>query len=104
VQVDIRNLKPDMIVAEALYDRHGRILIPAGKVLGLELIETMTKWHIRRVNIEPGSLPENFQPITHKLGRRGNQSADTIKEAFKHCDTRHPFIEMLLTETVKRLV
>ncbi len=59
--LSIKNIKPGMILADDLMDKHGRILLPAGTSLTDKILKSITQHHILQLSILVSELPGEVQ-------------------------------------------
>ncbi len=94
--VKINQIKPGMVLAEDLKDRHGRFLLPSGAILTKKHIRTLKMWGVIEANIE-GTITENIlDNVICELDPASIEMAEKfVRERFCYSNTDHPVTQEL---------
>lgn len=78
--LSIKNIKPGMVLADDLMDKHGRILLPAGTTLTEKTLLSITQHQILQLSIFVNELPgEEHDPALER-----QKKLDRVAQLFRH--------------------
>ncbi len=98
--VSVDHAEPGMVLAAAVTDRQGRLLIPEGKELTDRHVNALRMWGVTHVDIEGGGdLNDGYGAVEPEL----LHDAETYLHGhFSRTDIEHPFVALLFEYCVTR--
>ena len=95
-RVDLKNIKPGMILGDGLKDRNGRTLLKAGMEITESHLKTLKMWGITAADIEGVEKEEIALNSPMQVDPQVLQETEILLgDLFRHTDRRHPFIAEL---------
>ena len=97
--IPIDYLETGMVLKEAVADRSGRLLLPAGAVLTDKQLKIFRTWGIAEANIvrdQDDDSPEGAEHLSCDDPVKRAEAEEYVAELFKHNDQQHPMIQELL--------
>ena len=94
--VDLKNIKPGMILGDGLKDRNGRTLLKAGMEITESHLKTLKMWGITGADIEGVEKEEPALSAHIPVDPQVLQEAEIqLGDLFRHTNRQHPFITEL---------
>lgn len=105
-------LVPGQVLAEDIYDRTGRLLMPAGLPLKERHLRVLMTWGVTEVTIWTEGQPDNDEqaglsdtdqatPVLDPALR--SRVAPVADELFRHCDMTLPVSQALYEASLRRM-
>ncbi|MDX9765720.1 MAG: hypothetical protein RBT51_00105 [Ectothiorhodospiraceae bacterium] len=96
--MQVKNLRPDQVLAADVRDRSGRLLIPSGMSIKEKHIKVLMSWGITEVTVrndpdaqtEAPSTPEPTSPVDLPPGIQAR-----LADLFRHADLSQPHMREL---------
>ena len=91
--VSVDHAEPGMVLAAAVTDRQGRLLIPEGKELSDRHVQALKTWGITHVEIDGGDdATEQFSAADSESLE---EATEALEDLFSRIDREHPFLARL---------
>ena len=92
---------PGMVVGKDVVDRHGRLLLQAGKVLSPKHLKIFKSWGIVELTVQVSESSavspalSDASPTGSPTGSPTDEREQRLVDRFRFCDRRHPVIAEL---------
>jgi len=101
-RVLLKNLAAEMVIADDLLGRDGRLLLKAGAVLTEKHIRAMKIWGIPYAYIKTDEEIEADDLAARQQASQTDTTPTELLEKFKLANMDHPLIKELFEQAVKR--
>lgn len=94
--INVEDIKPGMVLAEAVKDRRGRILLNVGNPITEKQLKILKMWGITEADIQDVEREEVVAKAVAELDPSLLQEAGSrVQELFRHTDPEHPVVHEL---------
>ena len=98
--LSVDHAEPGMVLAAAVTDRQGRLLIPQGKELSERHVQALKMWGVAQIDVEgEGDAADAFAAVEPEVLQ---EAEATLEARFARVDRSHPFLEQLFQYCVNR--
>jgi len=98
--VSVDHAEPGMVLAAAVTDRQGRLLIPEGHELSERHVRALKTWGIAHVEIAGGDdASEQFGTADPESL---SEATEALEDLFSRVDREHPFLDRLYDYCLNR--
>ena len=98
--VSVDHAEAGMVLAAAVTDRQGRLLIPEGNELSERHVQALKTWGITHVEVAGGEdASETFGAAD---AESLSEAAESLEDLFSRVDREHPFLVRLYDYCVNR--
>ena len=95
-KISIHDIRPGMVLAEAVQDLHGTSLLPAGTELSDHNRDQLERQGIIVVDVEGVSQNELTAAVMSTLNpEKLHRAEEQLEDLFRHTDRKHPMIDEL---------
>jgi hypothetical protein len=104
-KINLDDIKPGMILASAVTERGGRILLSAGTEITERHLNIFRTWGIAEADVEGVTKEEILAQATARLDPTQLKEAEAeVNELFRHAGQRHPAMTELSRLCILRRV
>lgn len=97
--LSVDQAEPGMVLAAAVTDRQGRLLIPQGKELSERHVEALKMWGVTHVEVDGGEPADQYGAVDPDCLREAQQR---LESHFVRAGMPHPFLDLLFEVCVNR--
>ena len=100
--IPVERAQVGMVLADAITDRRGRLLIPAGKELTERYLDSLPMWGITHVEVEGDDSGVEGEGVEEVEEWAMTRAREVVEEHFILANRSHPVVEQLAEICVQR--
>ena len=100
--IPVEKAQIGMLLSEAVHDRRGRLLMPAGRELTEKHLDALPMWGVRSIQVEGEGTVEDEDPLDQLMPWAVARAGEEVAHLFLHAGVEHPAMKELSALAVRR--